>query len=334
MRPGDHTDPHPNCGSQVIQPTSLMCTLACRLRRGGSESEECPSRKSPAGGIAGLLQLSSTLGDERLLSAASLLGDDLLAAGQRSDAGLSWPTTSYPTQGNLTGFSHGAAGAGYALGNLFARTGDDRARRGAVEAFAYEASLFDPATRNWPDLRAHAGTHAGAASFATFWCHGAPGIALSRLGALQVLGREPYEAEALAAVATPMDSVSAALPTLSGSFSLCHGAGGQRRGAACRPGGPVARGLLVAGSRPQGRSRRHPTLRERDRALARRNLRRNDSEPVPRPGRHRPLLSAPPRPTGPDPPHPGRTARIRRAREVRSRTRACARCAPNLGGRR
>jgi lantibiotic modifying enzyme len=162
-------------------------------------------------------------GDERLLSAASLLGDDLLAAGQRSDAGLSWPTTSYPTHGNLTGFSHGAAGAGYALASLFARTGDDRARRAAAGAFAYEASLFDPATRNWPDLRAHAGT----ASFATFWCHGAPGIALSRLGALQVLGRGPYEAEALAAVETTMDSVSAALPTLSGSFSLCHGLAGN-----------------------------------------------------------------------------------------------------------
>jgi lantibiotic modifying enzyme len=180
-----------------------------------------------AGGIAGLLALSGILGEERLVGAASLLGDELLAAGQRSDAGLSWPTTGYPTHGNLTGFSHGAAGAGYALATLFARTGDDRARRGAVDAFAYEASLFDPTTCNWPDLRAHAGTPAGTASFAAFWCHGAPGIALSRLAALEVLGREPYEAEALAAVTTTVDSVTAALPTLSGSFSLCHGLAGN-----------------------------------------------------------------------------------------------------------
>lgn len=73
------------------------------------------------------------------------------------------------------GFAHGPAGIGYALLRLYARTGNARLREAALEGFAYEDDLYDPAERDWWNPR-----------FSRFlevqsWCTGAPGIALSRL---------------------------------------------------------------------------------------------------------------------------------------------------------
>lgn len=52
---------------------------------------------------------------------------------------------------------------------------------GATEAMAYEASVFSSEAGNWPDLRSR-----DRVAFMTSWCHGAPGIGLSRLGYLSV----------------------------------------------------------------------------------------------------------------------------------------------------
>jgi lantibiotic modifying enzyme len=80
----------------------------------------------------------------------------------------------------LSGFAHGASGIGYALLRLFARTGDEAPRDAALEGFAFERSLFDEGAANWLDLRT------GRLLEQRAWCHGAPGIALGRLGALDV----------------------------------------------------------------------------------------------------------------------------------------------------
>ena len=57
-------------------------------------------------------------------------------------------------------------------------------REAAREARLFEASVFDPQTNNWPDFR-YPATQNGF-QFQCSWCHGAPGIALGRLGALDL----------------------------------------------------------------------------------------------------------------------------------------------------
>jgi lantibiotic modifying enzyme len=71
---------------------------------------------------------------------------------------------------------------GLALIEAGTALGDDRFVDAGARAFAYEASVFDEAARNWPDFRA--GAPPG--SCYTSWCNGAPGIALARLRALEV----------------------------------------------------------------------------------------------------------------------------------------------------
>ena len=55
----------------------------------------------------------------------------------------------------LTGFSHGAAGIAYALLKLHEATGESSFREAALEAEAYETSVFLPEVSNWPDFRTH-----------------------------------------------------------------------------------------------------------------------------------------------------------------------------------
>ena len=126
--------------------------------------------------------LRETLNDTSLLAFAVRLGDGLLQSADKSDAGYSWKAPASVGRHNLTGFSHGAAGVAYAMLELFRATGDSKYRTAAEEAFNYERHWFDAEAANWPDFREEAGRRYRNAprSFAATWCHGAPGIALSR----------------------------------------------------------------------------------------------------------------------------------------------------------
>ena len=90
---------------------------------------------------------------------------------------------------HLCGFSHGAAGIGHALAELFAATGDARfcgGRRARLRLRAVVAR-----SRPGPG-RTSAASHAAGRDVplptADSWCNGAAGIALSRLRAAELLG--------------------------------------------------------------------------------------------------------------------------------------------------
>jgi lantibiotic modifying enzyme len=59
------------------------------------------------------------------------------------------------------------------------------------------------------------------------WCHGAPGIGLTRLRAYTLTGDETYRAEAEAAVQATMQALNTTGPTEGYNFSLCHGVAGN-----------------------------------------------------------------------------------------------------------
>ena len=185
-----------------------------------------------AGAIVALLLLREALGEDTLLDRAAVLGDQLLRIAEKEQTGYSWRAVAHRFPYNLTGFSHGTSGIGYALLELHAATGEAKYRQGAEQAFAYGRSWFDREEANWPDLRSAqkrtSRKQLGRLRYVSYWCHGAPGVGLSRLRAYQLLGDDLYRGEAQYALDTTRRAVDSALRAGAGAvdFSLCHGMSG------------------------------------------------------------------------------------------------------------
>ena len=212
--------------------------LALLAQVAGGEVQSAPGEgvdvlAGAAGAIPSLLFVQRALGGPAsLLDGAVRLGDHLIATAVRSGDGWSWGDYGQPgsrLRGNLTGFSHGAGGMGWALLELWRATGEERFREAGEAAFRYERHHFDPERGNWPDLRDPelSGGPKDGPAFMAAWCHGAPGLALSRLRAWEILGDDVYRAEAETALATTYANVLGGTELSQTNYSLCHGLGGN-----------------------------------------------------------------------------------------------------------
>ena len=184
-----------------------------------------------AGAIPVLLELSRRYARPAWVELAFRWGDQLERTAEKSSEGWSWKTIEVPGQPaakNLTGFSHGTAGIGWALFELFEATREPRFRNAAEEAFRYERTHYSAENENWLDFRdfLHAPGSPAAPGFAAAWCHGAPGIALSRLRAWRLTGSPQARQEAEVAVQTTKRTLESPDAVKSG-FSLCHGCAGN-----------------------------------------------------------------------------------------------------------
>lgn len=181
-----------------------------------------------AGCLLGLLALQACKPSERTLEMAMLCGEHLLGHAMPMERGIGWQLAlagPHP----LAGMSHGAAGICVALHRLARVTGVERFRDAAAQGLAYERSLFSPEVGNWRDLR-HWSRPEEALDERfdeppVSWCHGAPGIGLTRLELL----RQDEDPERRRALREDLDAAIA--KTLASGFGkshcLCHGALGN-----------------------------------------------------------------------------------------------------------
>jgi lantibiotic modifying enzyme len=154
-----------------------------------------------------------------MLAVAVQCGDRLIATSKVMDQGRGWMTP-IPAKKPLGGFSHGAAGMAWALLELATMSGEERFRTTALEAIAYERTLFDAGKGKWLDQRDFETLGlpvGGGDALLEAWCHGSPGIGLARLLTLHSLDDERIRAE----IQTALDN------TLARGFDLnhclCHG---------------------------------------------------------------------------------------------------------------
>ena len=164
----------------LLERAKQVCLLIDESRIAGDQSLDIVS--GCAGAIMGLLALHRATGDLEVLRRAVLCGNHLLSKAERvGDDALAWP--SWPDRLLLAGYSHGTAGNAAALRALFQASGENDFAQAARAALRYERGLFDAKAENWPIL-----LPGGASRSATTWCHGAPGILLSRAGFLGQFG--------------------------------------------------------------------------------------------------------------------------------------------------
>jgi type 2 lantibiotic biosynthesis protein LanM len=174
-----------------------------------------------AGCTLSLLSLYHVAPSSSLLATAIQCGERLIGMAHPERSGMAWKNPAVSSR-PLTGFSHGAAGCVLSLLALAEVSGEERFQRMALEALAYERSVFSAQAGNWPDFREV--TTAGAPSpeqedlrYMVSWCHGAPGIAMSRLAALRYLDDEALRQEIHIALATTIKQGFGL------NHSLCHG---------------------------------------------------------------------------------------------------------------
>lgn len=196
--------------------------VAARVADDGQRSRWPGLMSGLAGGIAALLVLADVADEPRLLRLADGFGEDLIALASRREEAWCWTYSGHPASAGLTGLGLGAAGVGWALLELSRSSGAAAFEAAARGALAYERGLFDPAEGNWLDLRATDGP-----SFHCAWCHGAPGIALARARAHELLGDDDLRGEAEVALATTERATRAMLASGRFNYSLCHGLAGN-----------------------------------------------------------------------------------------------------------
>lgn len=196
----------------------------------GSEREEFDLLAGRAGAVAALVALQDLLNEDAFVEAAADVADEILQGAEERAGRYSWPSPRRPRQRHLTGFSHGTAGIAYALLEQFAATGQEQYRAAALRAFEYERHWFDREAANWPDFRgcrSRSDRPVRSPRCALSWCHGAPGIALSRLRAFTLTGDRTCMTEALAGLQTTRRAIEEAVDSGTWDFSLCHGLAGN-----------------------------------------------------------------------------------------------------------
>jgi type 2 lantibiotic biosynthesis protein LanM len=183
-----------------------------------------------AGCILALLALHAVRPSRRTMHAAVCCGERLVATAQRMPRGIAWTTLS--GQPPLGGFSHGSAGIAFALLRLANRSGERRFREAALEALKFDRTLFVPELHNWADLRVFPPNNPDPTSDGdpgrdrsqtsmVAWCHGAPGIGLGRLAALDELDDSQVREEIDIALGATTEY------GFDVNHSLCHGALGN-----------------------------------------------------------------------------------------------------------
>ncbi len=171
-----------------------------------------------AGGLLALLALHQATGERGALESARAAGELLLARAEEVAGGVAWcGEIGRP----LAGFAHGAAGIARALAALGMALGDRRFEEAARAALAFEATLFDAARGNWRVVLSKGAQGEPRATWMTAWCHGAPGIGLSRA----LLDGDRFGPRRVEELEVAMATTAAA--GVSGDDHLCCGGAGR-----------------------------------------------------------------------------------------------------------
>ncbi|OGT22789.1 MAG: hypothetical protein A3C55_04100 [Gammaproteobacteria bacterium RIFCSPHIGHO2_02_FULL_42_13] len=122
------------------------------------------------------------------------------------------PITNEAVTRSLLGVSHGVSGMRWALSIFYEQhLSHQTVKNWIINASKYERNCYVDKKKNWPDFRTN---HL---SFITAWCHGAPGIGLSKLDMPVRWHDDAVSTEIKAAINTTIQQ------GFKGYYNLCHG---------------------------------------------------------------------------------------------------------------
>jgi hypothetical protein len=213
------------------------------LFRKGEKDSYMDIISGAAGVIPALIHIYEENKFDVALDLAFNLAEDLIDRAHLEPCGWSWETMKRTTIRNLCGFAHGSSGIGHSFIELYKITLNDYYLYCAEQAFSYDRQFFNDKINNWPDFRYFELIDytfynridelkkalidnkllSSKVSYMSAWCHGAPGIGLSRLNAFEFLKNDVYKQESVNACKGTINSLNQA----DNNYSLCHGIGGN-----------------------------------------------------------------------------------------------------------
>lgn len=205
-----------------------------------NEKYACEYLSGLSGILLGLLHLYDATKEEWIVKKINELIISVLKNSSYNNTGIHWDKNKNVIK-SLTGFSHGASGIGFVfleLGNYFENSVFYYL---AEQAFKYESNNYDSNAKNWKDLRKgmyleeNEKEHREAYLSKNYdffltqesmsaWCHGAPGIGLSRLRAFELLRKNIYKSELKICIENVLNNSQ---KIYGKSYSLCHSIGGN-----------------------------------------------------------------------------------------------------------
>lgn len=171
-----------------------------------------------AGAVYVLGKLFEMTGERRFLELAVRIGDWLWERAVETSYGWGWKIAE--DQMPMTGMSHGSSGFLMAYGELLKNTGDSKYEDIIRKLLSYEDHFFSEELGNWLDLRGWDGMKKYIPRAQNTWCHGAPGILLSRLflGGLPEFRREDQIEQDISRAVMSMKKAEA-----HAGMCICHG---------------------------------------------------------------------------------------------------------------
>ncbi len=177
------------------------------------------------------------------LGVAFNLAEYLIKIAHKEPVGWSWETTKHSSIRNLCGYAHGNAGIAHAFLELYSLTNNNYYLYPFEQALLYERQFYNESRMNWPDFRYNELFEYSSYNrinelkealrnkslipyelrYMNAWCHGAPGIGLSRLRAYEILQNDLYRQESINAC----NGTAQFLGHDFINYSLCHGLGGN-----------------------------------------------------------------------------------------------------------
>ena len=195
----------------------------------------CDFLNGISGTLLGLLHIFDILKQdfikEHIAHYASLLIENINVR----EYGFFWDKTARMSK-PWCGFSHGPSGVAFVFLELGTYFNDDFFYSIAKKGIEYEDHFYSPIHNNWPDFRkgfydtvskdkhikqfvSGNYNYFEAPSYMKAWCHGSPGVGLTRLKAHKVFEEEKYSEEILKSIDSVLNSTNN--PPL--SATLCHG---------------------------------------------------------------------------------------------------------------
>jgi|GEM_PF-4430548 len=191
----------------------------------------CEYLNGHAGIVVGLLKIKSIINHEIIVEFITFSTDYLINNAEMDSNGNFFWDYSIKNNKSLTGFSHGVSGIGYAFLLLYKVTSNINFFKIYQRAIRYEDTHFDANLSNWIDYRNFPRNQneemifmneADSGNLDFFikkkqmmaWCHGAPGILMTRLKNQ----KKDYPIEYYKSLILSINTLSH--PS---KFSLCHG---------------------------------------------------------------------------------------------------------------